>query len=193
MPEQATQGFEARTMNVVGYRQQSSSGARAAGVIAVVLVSAVAAALLLASHLGSEPSPATSAEKGAVQVTRTAGLLVLPKLDVTVTDQQFVEGLARGIRRLPDAPTVCMGGASYGTTYTLKFTAPHEAAWTAVVQVFGCDEVTLSSGFIGQATSSTLWSELAAALGISVSEVKPLPCGGPGLAQGASCYAERQP
>jgi len=59
-----------------------------------------------------------------------------------------------------------------------------------VIQVSGCDEVNISNGPVRQVRSPALWSDLAQALDLTSDELRPLPCGDPGLTKTSLCYPE---
>ena len=161
------------------------------GLGAVVLTSVLTALVVLAFHHAAPLVPASGGTQvDEVHVTRAPGLLVLPALDLTITDPALAARLATDIRSLPLAPSVCVGGADYGTSYSLTFASPGTPTWTAVIQVFGCDEVTISNGPARQVRSPALWAHLAQTLDLTSDELRPLPCGGPGLTKSSVCYAE---
>ncbi|MFZ0130799.1 MAG: DUF4232 domain-containing protein [Candidatus Dormiibacterota bacterium] len=164
---------------------------RVMGLGAVVLMSVFTAVVVLAFHNDARLIPLNGVNQAQVHITRSPGLLVLPALESTITDPALAARLATNIRSLPVAPSVCAGGVSYGTSYTLTFVSPGSPTWTAVIQVFGCDEVHLSNGPTRQARSPALWSDLAQALDLTSDELRPLPCGGPGLTRTSLCYPER--
>lgn len=163
---------------------------RLTGLGAVVLTSLLTAVLVLAFHNATPLVAVNGSDQTEVHVTRAPGLLVLPALDLTITDPTLAARLATDIRNLPVAPSVCAGGVDYGTSYSLTFASSGTPSWTAVIQVFGCDEVTLSSGPVLQVRSPALWADLAQALDLTSDELRPLPCGGPGLTRDSVCYAE---
>ena len=163
---------------------------RLTGLGAVVLTSLLTAVLVLAFHNAAPLAAVNGSDQAEVHVTRAPGLLVLPALDFTITDPALAARLATDIRSLPVAPSVCVGGVDYGTSYSLTFASPGTPSWTAVIEVFGCDEVTISNGPARQVRSPALWADLAQALDLTSDELRPLPCGGPGLTSASVCYAE---
>ena len=167
-----------------------SGVSRLTGLGAVVLTSVLTAVMVLAFHDAAPLLPASGGTQVDVHITRTPGLLALPALDLTVGDSALAARLATDIRSLPVAPSVCAGGVDYGTSYSLTFASPGTPSWTAVIQVFGCDEVTISNGAARQVRSPALWADLAQALDLTSDELRPLPCGGPGLTKASVCFAE---
>ena len=115
---------------------------RLTGLGAVVLTSLLTAVLVLAFQNAAPLAAVNGSDQAEVHVTRAPGLLVLPALDFTITDPSLAARLATDIRSLPVAPSVCAGGVDYGTSYSLTFASPGTPNWTAVIAVFGCDEVT---------------------------------------------------
>jgi len=147
--------------------------------ICLVLAGALVAALLVAFHGG----------KNQVRVVRTAAGLNLTPLDRTVTDPRNISRLAADIRSLPILPADEHCPADLGTLYTLTFVQASEA-WSAVIHAQGCEAVQLSTGeTLWAVKSPALWDDLAAALGISSSEVNPVVCVGatPGVVAGDTC------
>ena len=145
----------------------------------LVLAGALVAALLVAFHDG----------KNQVRVVRTAGGLNLPPLDRTITDPQRISRLAADIRSLPILPADEHCPADLGSLYTLAFVQASET-WSAVIHAQACEAVQLSTGETLWAVKSTaLWDDLAAALGMSSSEVNPVVCVGatPGVVAGDTC------
>ena len=167
-----------------------SGVSRLTGLGAVVLTSVLTAVMVLAFHDAATLLPASGGTQVDVRITRTPGLLVLPALDLTITDSALAARLVTDIRSLPVAPSVCAGGVDYGTSYSLTFASPGTPSWTALIEVFGCDEVTISDGPARQVQSPALWADLAQALDLTSDELRPLPCGGPGLTSASVYYAE---
>jgi hypothetical protein len=127
-----------------------------------------------------------AAAASTVRVTRDPGFFVMPQLDRTITNQQTVRRLATDILALPAVPSGTYScPADFGTSYTLRFTGG--APWSAVVDVFGCRTVRLSDGHnLWSLTTSSLESDLAAALGLSTSDFSPIPC----MAGQTRCYPQ---
>ena len=127
--------------------------------------------------------------KNEVRVVRIAGGLRLPPLNRTITDPQAVSRLAADVRALPVIPAGEHCPADLGTVYTLAFVQPM-ATWTATVHAQGCETVQLSTGeTLWAIRAPALWDDLAAALGMSRSQVNPVVCVGatPSVVAGAAC------
>jgi len=125
----------------------------------------------------------------SVQITRSAGLLILPPVDQTITDSSTASRLASDILNLPAFPSGGMScPVSFGTSYSLRFTGHNPDTWTALVEVLGCERITLSDGRLLWAIQSTrLFSDLGSALGLATYEVIPRPCVTP---EDAHCYLQ---
>jgi hypothetical protein len=155
---------------------------------------ALPAALLLSacseasttSTVGPSAIASISAAAIAVRVTRDPGLFVMPPLDRTITEQKTVRALATDILALPTVPSNSLScPADFGTSYTLRFTGG--APWSAVVDVLGCRTVQLSNGRnLWSATTPSFDPDLAAALGLSISDFSPIPC----MAGQSRCYPQ---
>ncbi len=137
-------------------------------------------------------APTTTVVTTSVRITRTPGLYILPQIDRTITDAAVAARLAMDIEQLPLAPSGPVScPADFGTSYTLTFNVPGASAWTAIVHVTGCLLVTLSDGPARSApTSTSLYTDLGAALGLVQDELDPRPCPVP---PGEHCYAQATP
>jgi hypothetical protein len=163
------------------------------GVAAIALASVLAAALVLTFHVQPR-SVGTSGSSAPTQVhiVRTPGLLVLPPVNVAISDSATAARLASDIRGLPNEPTFCIGGGGFGTSYTLTFAGPGTTTWTATIEVGGCDSIDVSNGpVLSAANAPNLWSDLGSALGLTSDEVNPAECGGPLPPGYTHCYSER--
>jgi len=158
----------------------------------------VAAALLAGcgatapEHGASTPNLERAADVASLRITRTPGLFILPPLDRTITDTATIDRLESVITKLPPIPRGAFAcPIDFGTTYTLVFTNADGTTLTAVVSVLGCRQVKLSGGRVLWAVSSTsLYVDLAAALGLTQDELVPLPCPAPGR---SVCYPQPTP
>ncbi len=127
--------------------------------------------------------------KNEVRVVRAAGGLRLPPLNPTITDPQAVSRLAAEVRSLPVLPPGEHCPADLGTVYTLTFVQP-STTWTAEIHAQGCEAAQLSTGeTLWAVRAPALWDDLAAALGLSRSQVNPTVCVGPPSSDiaGAEC------
>ena len=128
----------------------------------------------------------------SVRITRNPGLFILPALDQTITDTGTVARLRADIDRLPPLPAGVMScPIDFGTTYTLMFKGSGQPLLTAVLAAQGCRVVKLSDGRVLWAVSSTsLYTDLGAALGLTQDELIPFPCPAPGR---SVCYQQPTP
>jgi hypothetical protein len=112
-----------------------------------------------------------------VDVTRYPGSLILPPLDLTITDPAAVDRLERDIEALPPyTPGTRFCTIDFGTTYTLIFKDAGEPVLTAVISALGCRGVILSNGrTLFAATHPGLYVDLGAALGLPADELIPFP------------------
>jgi hypothetical protein len=174
--------LEDRVTRFVFARRRMTRVAGAIGVATVVLVSAAAAAAVLAFH---NPAPTGVAALGTpeqVQIVRTPGGLALPPLNRTVNASQVVARLAADVEGLPLQPVPWHCPADLGTSYRLTFAAPG-GSWTAVSDVQGCESVQIGSARLQTAANSPrFWSDLGSALGLNALEVRPTFCPGTGVA-----------
>lgn len=166
----------------------------AAAIVGLVLASALTAGLALAFHHpgGAGGATSSSGTPTQVRIVRNPGLLELPVVDRTISDARVAAQLSSDIRGLPRAPSLCIGGGSLGTSYTLTFTGPVLSTWTAAIEVGGCDSVRVSYGpALIAVDGSALWSDLGSALRMTNDELRPIECGGPLPPGYALCYPER--
>ncbi len=111
--------LEDRVTRFVFARRRMTRVAGAIEVATVVLVSAAAAAAVLAFH---NPAPTGVAALGTpeqVQIVRTSGGLALPPLNKTVNASQVVARLAADVEGLPLQPVPWHCPADLGTSYRL--------------------------------------------------------------------------
>ena len=128
----------------------------------------------------------------SVQITRTAGLFILPPLASTITNASTVNRLLDDIRQLPPFPAGVMScPIDFGTSYKLEFKSAGKSFLTAVISVQGCQGVRLSDGrSLWAANASSLFTDLGAALSLTPGELIPFPCPPP---IGTICYPQPRP
>jgi hypothetical protein len=153
----------------------------------------------MASVLGMTPGePPRLLVEGSVHVVRTPGLLVLPQVDRTITDRVVAGRLADDIRGLrpwaievPNSRDVAVScPMDYGTSYTLTFTSPGSASWTATIGILGCSLVSIPGWpTLLDFGATPLLDDLGTALGLSPDELVPVACGGP-VWPGHRCYPQ---
>jgi hypothetical protein len=156
----------------------------------VLLTACASSPQVVDATLGGRPTDVpSSTTKNEVRVVRAAGGLRLPPLSRTITDSQTISHLAADIQSLPVLPAGEHCPADLGTVYTLTFVQP-SATWTAAVHAQGCETVQLSTGeTLWAIRAPVLWDDLAAALGMSTSQVNPVVCVGatPSVSAGTTC------
>lgn len=143
----------------------------------------VAALACVAIACDSQPQ---HVDASSVHITRNPGLVVVPKLDRTITDAAIATQLANDIQNLPAFPNGAMNcPVDFGTTYSLAFSS----GWSAVASVQGCQTVKLSDGRTLWAWNATkLFTDLGSALGLAQDELIPIPC--PAALAGTRCYPQ---
>ncbi|MFI5287951.1 MAG: hypothetical protein ACHQ4F_16785 [Candidatus Dormibacteria bacterium] len=164
----------------------------ALGVVAVVLVSTGAGALVIAFHVGARTSVAAALAIQEVKIVRAPGMLALAPLTRMVSAPTLAERLATDVENLPAEPTPWHCPDDFGTTYTLTFIA-QQATWTASVDAQHCQTVQIGSGLKRTAANSPqFWRDLGIAVGLSAIETDPTACPGtkPGtIIEGRLCAA----
>lgn len=134
----------------------------------LVLLSACTSAPSSSAHARTITAAVTN-----VDITRTAGLVLMPALRQQITNAGVAHRLAQDILALPVLATgVMYCPADFGTTYKLVFSP---GPWSATVAMQGCRTVQLSDGR-GLLGSNTLVVDLGAALGLQPSDLSPTPC-----------------
>lgn len=146
-------------------------------------------AFITAACTSSPPASSLDANVTSVRITRDPGLIVMPPLNRTITDIRTAQRLARDVLALPVMPSGTYNcPVDFGTSYRLSFAA--KTPWSAKMDVLGCGTVSLSDKEIRWTIESpALHTDAAAALGISMSDLAPVPCETPSAIR---CYPQPQ-
>jgi hypothetical protein len=173
-------GLTDRAMVFAFSRGRAKLSVRILGAAAIVLISALTAAGVLAFHHDGSTSggPASgSASQSQLRIVRIPGNLVLPSLDRTISGSPTIERLATAIRSAPLVPLDERCAASFGLVYSLTFTADGSSPWTATIQAEGCEVVQVAGHPLQWAVHSPqIWTDLASLLGLGVDQLQPSVC-----------------
>jgi hypothetical protein len=176
-------GLEDRAMVFAFSRGRAKLSVRILGAAAIVLISALTAAGVLAFHHDGSTSggPASgSASESQLHIVRIPGKLVLPSLDRTISGSPTIARLATEIRGLPLFPRYERCAASFGLSYALTFTSAGSSPWTATIQAEGCEGVQVAGQPVHWAAHSPqIWTDLATVLGLRADQLQPSVCIGP--------------
>jgi hypothetical protein len=190
----APRDMEANAMNFAFARRGGKRAATLLGATALVLASAVTAVGVLAFHTAprSGGGAAGPTAQGQLHIIRTPGNLVLPQLDLTISNSHTIASLAADIRALPSFPRGERCPAAFGTYYSLTFMPVGGSAWTARIQAQGCEIVEIKGKpTLWAAHSPQLWMDLRNALGLRANQVQPSVCLGPNTP--SECVPLNQP
>lgn len=178
------------TSSILSGRRHRRPLATTLGAVALVIASAAAAVVVVAVHDNNGGSRVIGSAQSPTQVVivRTPGNLVLPSIDRTITDPQMAARLAADIEGLPEFPQSERCPADFGTAYTLTFVMPDgSSSWAATIGAQGCELVRVANQPTRWAMHSPgLWADLASALGLSPSEIRPAVCLGTNSSPGCA-------